>query len=957
MEKNNVPDESFGIERVVLLFFGLYTMFVCVITILWSQFLFSSMITLILCAVSCILCLRRYMDYKTRAIITTAMIELAIFLYSIQNPNFDAVLPILMTSMVVVQVYGVPETIYILFAGVSVSMGYHVLVLRSVSLESTQEWIHFIFMIINVAVMLGIIYLLLCKRKKNNEIITQVITELKVAEHRKDEFLANVSHELRTPLNTICGMSEVSLKEDNLDDIRENLYVIQVAGRNLISILSDILDYSDLCKGQVVLEEENYYISSTINDVVNTIMAKNQDKNIEIIVDCNPKLPRILFGDEKKIRRVIMNIVDNAIKFTEEGCIALEITFRKETYGINLIINVRDTGIGMTQESVEKIFTDFSQADGTTSRQQSGLGLGLSISNAMVRKMGGVITLRSTYGKGTSMRVTIPQKVIDENPVAMVKDPERINAALYFNMEKYRLVQTRDEYKRLIEHILAGLQVKSHICRNLQEIKRRGRNEVFSHIFLAYGEYTEEQEYFDELAKSVRVVVLVDDSENRKVTNPKIYKILKPFYLLPVMTILNSEDNGPVVVKPVHTERFIAPKAHVLVVDDNEMNRNVIERLLEVYQVRVTNAVSGRDALDKITTKDFDFVFMDHMMPEMDGVETFKRIREKQDNYYQRVPIIALTANAVAGAREMFLREGFADFIEKPVEVSVLERVLRRNLPDSKIVLIENDETVNNSDPVLTKAKNVPETSPEISDKEPTPVDKTESDHKEELEKTPEPADETKEKETGLEFLNTKNGMNYCGGEEIYYEILIKCHENYEKTFSQLQESFDEENWNDYVIYIHALKSTMKTIGADELSEHAKELEMAGKENRIQVIVEKHQSVMDEYRSVIQRLEQVEFLGLKSENPEDEDITSLKELTQEHCEELLQQFEDAVFNLDETVMNVILEELSHCHYQNVALASKLKNIGEKIARSDYMASMEELKKVFETIQRERRDHI
>ena len=246
------------------------------------------------------------------------------------------------------------------------------------------------------------------------------------------------------------------------------------------------------------------------------------------------------------------------------------------------------------------------------------------------------------------------------------------------------------------------------------------------------------------------------------------------------------------------------------------MNIRVIENILSQFKISVTKALSGSEALEKVESMDFDFIFMDHMMPEMDGVETTHRIREKVGSYYQRVPIIALTANAVAGSRKMFLSEGFSDFLEKPVELSVLERVLRRTLPPEKMIFDDAEDTVQQQ---------------ETTDSfELTEIDK-------------------------------ETGMLYCGGEEGFYMILAECVLGYKENAALLTELFQKKDWENYVIKIHALKSTMKSIGAMRLSDRARELEFAGQEGRYEVIEKYHQSVLNEYENLMEQLKKQEYVN------------------------------------------------------------------------------------------------
>ena len=337
-----------------------------------------------------------------------------------------------------------------------------------------------------------------------------MIDTLIEAEQSKDDFLANVSHEIRTPVNTICGMSEMALREQDMKKMRDEVLDIRDAGHNLMSIVNDILDFAQLQQDKMDIEEEAYNITSTINDIINMALARKGDKQIEFIVDCDANIPSGLLGDEKKIRRVIMNIVDNAIKFTNDGGVIIDIHARREDYGINLCVSVKDTGSGIGEESLEKLFESFSQVDTRRNRQNGGVGLGLAISRALVQKMGGTITVQSRVNKGSIFRFVVPQKVLDENRIGQVINRHELNIAAYFDMEQFDMITIRDEYSKLIMHMVKQLQVKCHVCRNLAELKRRHDIEPFTHIFISLEEYQEDEAYFDKLTKHTKVILVLE---------------------------------------------------------------------------------------------------------------------------------------------------------------------------------------------------------------------------------------------------------------------------------------------------------------------------------------------------------------------------------------------------------------------------------------------------------------
>jgi CheY-like chemotaxis protein/HPt (histidine-containing phosphotransfer) domain-containing protein/anti-sigma regulatory factor (Ser/Thr protein kinase) len=636
-------------------------------------------------------------------------------------------------------------------------------------------------------------------------------------------------------------------------------------------------------------------------------MAMKNEKKIRFMVNCDADLPCSMLGDEKKIRRVIMNLLNNAMKFTNEGGVMLDISHRREEYGTNLIITVADTGIGMKEENLEQLFTGFSQVDTSRNRQEGGIGLGLAISKLIVDKMGGVISVKSRPGVGTQIKVVIPQKILDETPIIHVNNCEEINAALYINMEKMGMADVRDRFAGNIRRIMSQLQVKYHMCRNLNELKRRNETENFSHVFVSLVEYMEDKEYFDELSDKTNLVLIIDRDEEKYLNNNNIRRIYKPFFVLPVANVLNGEIKRGNRTGEHAVSKFYAPKAHVLVVDDNVMNIHVIQGLLEKYKIKVTAAESGAEALEKIETMDYDFVFMDHMMPEMDGIETMHRIRSKVGSYYKNVPILALTANAIAGMREMFLKEGFNDFVEKPVEISVLDRVLRRTLPPEKIVKVTDEG----------EAEPVKQDTDEIV----------------------------------IGELDVQKGIIYCGGKAEYLDILRLHADEDEADREHINELLNEENWKDYTIAVHAVKSSMKSIGAEKLSTMARDLEKAGKDTNREYIVSHHAAFDSEYERLIKMLKEYFAQNAVTKTEPEAAEPDLSEIDEAEFDKKLIEIEDAMYAFDGEKMKAVLLELGRYRYHNEALKPHLEPLIRKVEKSDYIAAVEALMRLKDGIRK------
>ncbi|MCI9463997.1 MAG: response regulator [Lachnospiraceae bacterium] len=918
-------------ERFVIIVFSFYTCSLCVSTVKRNLEAWIPIVMLLLLAFGWAMFLGKYRNYKVRTFLTGIIIQLTVILYAAHTDDLMSVVPTFMAFAVLTAFYGQTEMLWSTAVSLLFIIFYHAVITDNLWLLPAETRMDLFYQSGNILFVEFILYIWVKNRNERNEQVDQIIEALVEAEQSKDDFLSNVSHEIRTPVNTICGMSEMALREHDLEKMREEVFDIRDAGNNLMALVTDILDFSQLQQGKMNLEEEAYNITSTINDIINMAMAKKGDKQIELIVDCDASIPCGLMGDEKKIRRVIMNLVDNAIKFTNEGGVIINVHARKENYGINLCVSVRDTGIGMEDVSLEKLFTSFSQVDTRRNRQEGGVGLGLAISKELVQKMGGTITVRSYPGKGSIFRFVVPQKVLDEKPIGQVENRERINIAAYFDMEQFDMLTIRDEYTGIIAGMIKQLRVKCHICRNLAELKRREDHTVFSHIFISLEEYQEDEAYFDRLAKTAKVIIAIDRPREKYLSNPDLIRLYKPFYILPVVSILNGSrgsEGGRQITRP---GKFTAPSAHVLIVDDNRMNIRVVEGLLKEYQIRVTYAVNGNEALELIENMSYDFVFMDHMMPEMDGVETMHRIRDKVGHYYQKVPIIALTANAAPGNREMFLEEGFNDFISKPIELSVLERVLRRNLPEEKLIF-----QTKQTEAVREK-------------KEP-------------------------EEQLSIGSLDVEKGMLYCGGKEAYLSILEAYYEEREENRAVLDNLFAKHDWKDYTIKVHAFKSMMQNIGALPLAAKAKALELAGKRGDIGYIMDHHEELIGEYLHVIKELENSPFVptqtadekkemengGIRDAAEERKDCekidntrNEMPELDEETFDEMAAQLEEAMYAFDGDKMLTVLSKMQEYQYQGKRLNKELEPVKKKIVMSDYMSAIETLSGIRNRIQNDK----
>ena len=631
------------------------------------------------------------------------------------------------------------------------------------------------------------------------------------ANRAKSDFLANMSHEIRTPMNAIVGMCELILRENDISNIvRERCVNIQNSGKSLLSIINNILDFSKIESGNMELIEDKFNISSVLEEVINMTVTRKGCKKIEIIVLADPNIPCGLIGDEVCIKQIIINLMTNAVKFTHSGAVTLSVSHIVQEDSIILKISVEDTGIGITEENLNRLFTSFQQLDTRKNRSIEGTGLGLAISKRLLTQMGGTINVSSVYGQGSVFSFEIPLKISDARPFISVNKPEKLYAAVFIDFDKIENSVVKKQYTTLMNEISSLLGVKMVHTVSLSELKTTISERKITHCFIGKEEYIENKDYFDKISLELNVSLIQDITDSIQLP-ASIKCIYKPFYVMSVALALNNEaDNYNKIERLSSSVSFTAPKARVLIVDDAEINLKVASGLMQPYNMELITADSGPSAINKIRFQNIDLVFMDHMMPEMDGVEATRIIRSMNGEYYKKLPIIALTANAVNGAREMFKESDFNDFIAKPIELLALDRVLKKWIPADKIETLTSKD--NTTDDLKNNSNNI-----------------------------------NKEK-----HILVSKGLTYTSGnKDVYYEILEMFVQDGIEKIEQLNSYVENEDWKNYIIKVHALKSTSLTIGAVMLSEFAKKLELAGKSEDFGIIRKENKNLLKLYNEVI----------------------------------------------------------------------------------------------------------
>jgi signal transduction histidine kinase/CheY-like chemotaxis protein/HPt (histidine-containing phosphotransfer) domain-containing protein len=662
----------------------------------------------------------------------------------------------------------------------------------------------------------------------------EVIQLTEATEHLND-FLANVSHELRTPVNAIIGLTTLCIDKSRHREIEGDLIAVRDAGRKVAEQISDILDYSEIDRKKAVCNNEDYMLSSVLNDLV-ADLRHYKSKNVELIIDVDPAIPAVMNSDVSKIKKILKALITNGLKYTQKGGVYVRITTVNHAYGANLCIEVTDTGMGMSEYELEKVYDSFYQADSSRSRQGGGLGLGLAIVSGFVSLLGGFMTIESKPDVGTTVNVSIPQRIVDPLSCMSVSAPDRLCLGAFLHFEKYDHPAVRDYYNSMVLNIVKGLGVQMHRVNNAENLKLLHSSVHLTHLFIAEDEYNDNVNLIESLAKEMVVAVVANEGMVLP-KNSRVKVLEKPFYCFPVVSILNSTVDS----KEERAKKLRCEGVRALVVDDESMNLVVAKSIFARYGMRVTTVISGQESIDVCRSKVFDIIFMDHMMSGMDGVEAMKRIRTDVAGLNGSVPVIALTANAMSSAKQMFLSEGFDGFVSKPIEIEELERVLKQVLPKSAISFVDADGLV----------ESLPDEPEEIAKPEPV----KEKDFITELRKC---------------GIDTEAGLKYCVGDRDFYKSLLMQYaaESADKIAS-MKKYYNVRDWHNYEILVHALKSTSKMIGVTGLSEKAKALEKAAKENEESFILQNHEATIREYGLIAGEIKNL-LLSDNEEKPDDD---------------------------------------------------------------------------------------
>jgi signal transduction histidine kinase/CheY-like chemotaxis protein len=743
------------------------------------------------------------------------------------------------------------------------------------------------------------------------------------ASKSKDEFLAKMSHEIRTPMNAIIGMAELALREEMPQAAHEHIITIRQAGANLLSIINDILDFSKIEIGKLEIVPVNYLLSSLVNDTINIIRTRFMEKPLRFFTNIDGNIPNSLIGDEVRLRQILLNLLANAVKYSDKGYVGLTITADKRNEKeVLLKIVVADTGKGIKPEDQAKLFSEFVQVDIKKNLGIEGTGLGLAITKRLCVAMGGDISMESKYGKGSVFTAIIPQGVESEAPFAVVEEPERKKILVY---------EGRAVYARSVCWTLENMGVPHTMVTDHDEFEAALYREDWFYVFSGYGLYEKIEPLMEQPGgsffggKKPSLALMIEWGTEAFIPGMRFVSI--PVQSMSIANVLNGRTDGKGYIKSAGVIRFTFPRARLLVVDDIATNLKVVEGLLAPYHASVDTCLNGFQAIELAKRNEYDIIFMDHMMPEMDGIEAAAAIRklemknEESGKGRKQIPIIALTANAVVGMREMFIENGFNDFLSKPIDISKLDETLDRWIPEEK------------------REKSIGSGEWEMENGDQSVVSKRSEDTNTQSQQIKTPLPTPHSPLPNIPGVDTAKGIAMTGGTLTAYEQVLSLFcKDAEERLPLLQKAPDAEALPALVTQFHALKSASASIGAKELSAHAQKLEEAGKAGDLTFIKGNSDSFVEQLTELVKEIQAWKISAEKNKPIEKPEVPG------SDAAPLLRGLTAALKSQKAGEIDRILEELNKMQV-NVKTKEALEKLSDEVLMAEYGKALKIIQEV------------
>lgn len=775
-------------KRVKKVVFYVYILFATYFIMMFYRFQKAPMfviVTLATMLISFLVTFIRKTTVKIHGLCMSGCLFAIVAMYGLIPGEHNRLTDMFLAAAVVVSLYQKMELNIFMLISTIVYYLYMVLAGRYISQTGSFDVSETILDLLIILIGSLMLLVVIAWNKQLQVRLKQKAEEAETAANSKSAFLANISHEIRTPLNAILGMNELVLRESRQPHIKEYAMYIKNSGKSLLTIISDILDLSKIESGKVYLVNENYSLSSLVEDVERSIQKRIMEKGLELKIYVEPELHENLKGDEVRIKQIIMNLLTNAVKYTEKGEVRLYITGTVVENKQDLTIEVSDTGIGMRSEDMGKLFTNFERLDLKRNRSVEGTGLGLPITKNLLVAMGGDITVSSVYGEGSTFTATVGQEIVNEEQIG----------------------DYRKKYKEKLHH---------EVC---------------------------------------------------------------------------------------YHESFHAEDARILVVDDNEVNLKIVVGLAKNTKLQIDTALSAAEGLKLIRQHSYQLLLIDHMMPEMDGIEMLQHVKTMDGGIYKDIPAVAITANALSGAKQTYLDAGFCGYLSKPIDPERFEQIIKDNLPQEYVT-----ECGDGNGDTATEGQETDGTS-----------------------------DPKQEEEWSIPGIDIAKALSYIGGSrELYISLLQTYLDGSEERIRKLEECKNKEDIFNYDITIHGLKGISASIGADSMAIAAAGLEEACKDPQTAMtyIQMNHDHAVSQYRELLEQIKKW-LANIETDGKiEKEAVTNITEMLT-----IISDLKTAVFEYKEKAACTCLERLYKTEIPELAdeMGAKYYGILDKLYQyvSDY----------------------